>query len=267
MLSLPEATDDAVDRNVFVLRLRDPQRGPAIAHYLNGQTGYGLRQVLLTGDFIPGCARTTSRGSRCHAKPWSTPGPLNLPAVRHAAGAGTVGLSCELSPLVFAELYRMLAGDRQLRAELLDDRLGEIGCDVSWLEERQPAYEKTWQGNLRVATCVDDLITLGPDHSLLASWVLAPLRASGSGYEFGDDLHGAVTRRALTEITGRSRGVAEPLEACRRRMDPGHGRWCGRPDLPVAPAMLPAIPTCARRTTASWSTSSILRRPPPPGRR
>jgi hypothetical protein len=44
----------AVDRNVFVLRLRDPQHGPAIAHYLNGQTGYGLRQVLLTGDFIPG---------------------------------------------------------------------------------------------------------------------------------------------------------------------------------------------------------------------
>jgi hypothetical protein len=44
----------AVDRNVFVLRLRDPQRGPAVAHYLNGQTGYGLRQVLLTGDFIPG---------------------------------------------------------------------------------------------------------------------------------------------------------------------------------------------------------------------
>jgi hypothetical protein len=44
----------AVDRNVFVLRLRDRQRGPAIAHYLNGQTGYGLRQVLLTGDFIPG---------------------------------------------------------------------------------------------------------------------------------------------------------------------------------------------------------------------
>jgi hypothetical protein len=37
-----------------VLRLRDPQRGPAVAHYLNGQTGYGLRQVLLTGDFIPG---------------------------------------------------------------------------------------------------------------------------------------------------------------------------------------------------------------------
>jgi len=49
------ATEErAVDRNLFVLRLRDRELGPAIAHYLNGQTGYGLRQVLLTGDFIPG---------------------------------------------------------------------------------------------------------------------------------------------------------------------------------------------------------------------
>jgi hypothetical protein len=44
----------AGDRNVFVLRLHDPQQGPAIARYLNGQTGYGLRQILLTGAYIPG---------------------------------------------------------------------------------------------------------------------------------------------------------------------------------------------------------------------
>lgn len=44
----------AVDRNVFVLRLHDPQQGPAIARYLNGQTGYGLRQIMLTGAYIPG---------------------------------------------------------------------------------------------------------------------------------------------------------------------------------------------------------------------
>ena len=49
------ATEErAVDRNLFVLRPRDQELGPAIAHYLNGQTGYGLRQILLTGDFIPG---------------------------------------------------------------------------------------------------------------------------------------------------------------------------------------------------------------------
>jgi hypothetical protein len=49
------ATDTtAVDRNVFLLRPRDRATGPAIVNYLNGQTGYGLRQILLTGDFIPG---------------------------------------------------------------------------------------------------------------------------------------------------------------------------------------------------------------------
>jgi hypothetical protein len=44
----------AVDRNVFVLRLRDRSNGPGIVHYLNGKIGYGLRQAFLTGDFIPG---------------------------------------------------------------------------------------------------------------------------------------------------------------------------------------------------------------------
>ncbi|MBO2462676.1 hypothetical protein [Actinomadura violacea] len=49
------ATDTtAVDRNVFLLRLRNRANGFAIVHYLNGQAGYGLRQILLTGDFIPG---------------------------------------------------------------------------------------------------------------------------------------------------------------------------------------------------------------------
>lgn len=46
--------ETAVDRNLFLLRLRDRAQGPAIAHYLNGQTGYGLRQALLAGGYIPG---------------------------------------------------------------------------------------------------------------------------------------------------------------------------------------------------------------------
>ncbi|MBB5868579.1 hypothetical protein F4553_001958 [Allocatelliglobosispora scoriae] len=46
-------TTSAVDRNLFVLRLRERSAGPALVRYLNGQTGYGLRQVLLTGAYIP----------------------------------------------------------------------------------------------------------------------------------------------------------------------------------------------------------------------
>ncbi|MBM2617886.1 hypothetical protein JIG36_20220 [Actinoplanes sp. LDG1-06] len=49
----PATTTTVVDRNLFVLRLHDPAIGPALVRYLNGQTGYGLRQALLTGSVIP----------------------------------------------------------------------------------------------------------------------------------------------------------------------------------------------------------------------
>lgn len=46
--------ETAVDSNLFLIRLHDRVLAPAIAHYLNGVTGYGLRQALLTGSVIPG---------------------------------------------------------------------------------------------------------------------------------------------------------------------------------------------------------------------
>jgi hypothetical protein len=44
----------AVDRNLWLLRLLDADHGPGLVRYLNGETGYGLRQLLLTGEYIPG---------------------------------------------------------------------------------------------------------------------------------------------------------------------------------------------------------------------
>jgi hypothetical protein len=44
----------AVDRNLWLLRLLDADQGPGLVRYLNGETGYGVRQLLLTGKFIPG---------------------------------------------------------------------------------------------------------------------------------------------------------------------------------------------------------------------
>jgi hypothetical protein len=44
----------AVDRNLWLLRLLNADHGPGLVHYLNRETGYGVRQLLLTGDFIPG---------------------------------------------------------------------------------------------------------------------------------------------------------------------------------------------------------------------
>jgi hypothetical protein len=46
-------TNVVVDRNVFVVRLRHPDRAVALARYLNGTEGLGLRQILLSGAFVP----------------------------------------------------------------------------------------------------------------------------------------------------------------------------------------------------------------------
>lgn len=42
-----------VDQHVFVLRLRNPEHGPALARHLNGQDAYRIRQMFLTGTTIP----------------------------------------------------------------------------------------------------------------------------------------------------------------------------------------------------------------------
>lgn len=41
------------DPNVYVLRLRNHALGPALAKYLNGQEGFALRRMLISGAFIP----------------------------------------------------------------------------------------------------------------------------------------------------------------------------------------------------------------------
>jgi hypothetical protein len=45
--------DAAADPNVFVLRLRNPALGPAMAQYLNGQEGFALRRMMVSGSVIP----------------------------------------------------------------------------------------------------------------------------------------------------------------------------------------------------------------------
>lgn len=149
-----------------------------------------------------------------------------------------MGLNCELSPLVFAVLYRMLAADSG-RSELLEDRLAEVGLELTWLEEAAERYDAAWQGNRRRGAELDGLIGLTSDHSLLASWILAALRGSGSSHDFGHDLRAAVTERAVAEI-------ADPPAELPSRWKPVVFGWTlgkvvGRVDhsLPVAPAMLP----------------------------
>lgn len=50
-------TEAVVDPNVYVLRLRNPALGPALAQYLNGREGFALRRMLISGAFIPNLRR------------------------------------------------------------------------------------------------------------------------------------------------------------------------------------------------------------------
>lgn len=147
-------------------------------------------------------------------------------------------LSCELSPLVFAELYRKLGADRSW-AELLEDRLAEVGWELSWLAEAAERYEATWQGNRKMATAADDLVALPADHAVLASWVMAPLRGRRSSYDFGYALRKAVTHRAFAEIPSAPAELPSPWKPVVFGWTLGMVAGSVDQDLPVAPAMLP----------------------------
>ena len=108
-------------------------------------------------------------------------------------------LKCSLSPLVFAELYRLLnlANSHQ---NLLDDRLSAIGYSFDWLQEAAQTYESKWVSTVEyISPDLADESALPPEHALLATWLLASLRNTGDSYGFSADLLGAVQERMNRE--------------------------------------------------------------------
>jgi hypothetical protein len=152
-----------------------------------------------------------------------------------------VELKCELSPLVFAVLYRTLADHKDTtRQDLLAGRLAEVEWEHGWLAEAADRYEKTWHGQLKQATNPNGLTGLSGENALLASWVLAALRTTGASYEFGEKLRAGVTARALKEIPTAPADL--PSQWCPEVMGWTLCMVVGAVDrnLPVAPASLPA---------------------------
>ncbi|MCF1594567.1 hypothetical protein [Streptomyces muensis] len=149
-------------------------------------------------------------------------------------------LSCTLSPLVFAELYRLLAADLT-RQEVLEDRLAEIGYDHAWLGTAADAYDAYWEAQLKWtdATGVGDLVVPSAEHARLATWILAGLRITGDDRELGSALATNVLQRALTEVPG----LKTPLPPSLSPVIVGWtlGQIIGVPpyEWPVAPAELP----------------------------
>lgn len=121
-------------------------------------------------------------------------------------------LNCELSPLVFVELYRLLGKRRDLH-EGLEERLSVLGLGgLAWLSEAMETYDERWRA---------DLTWIAPDsvagsvvqyeNALLASWLLAGLRHAGPSQDFSSELRRAVAMRALQEVDGLQSPFPAPL--------------------------------------------------------
>jgi hypothetical protein len=159
-----------------------------------------------------------------------------------------VGLTCELSPLVFSELYRLLAQDRT-RSDPLAERLAGIELDHDWLGQVADEYGAKWieEVSLSAADPNYAMSGLSEEHALLASWILAGLRSTGSSLDLSAELNRNVLTRAIADLPGSPNPAELPAT-----LNPSVTSWIlgmvvGRLDrtLPVVPARLPSDPHVA----------------------
>jgi hypothetical protein len=108
-----------------------------------------------------------------------------------------VELTCELSPLVYAELYRLLLADDAMR-QRVEDRLDDARADASWLGEAERLYRRSWESQIESEAFGDIRKTspADPRDAQLATWLIAPLRALGSSTQFSADLQREVNLAA-----------------------------------------------------------------------
>lgn len=107
-------------------------------------------------------------------------------------------LRCELSPLAFAELYRLLASDRSYKSRLEEWLSDEIQVPYDWLRDAVEKYEGLWQqwrADPAMAT-----LGLGHEHALWATWVLVGLRGRGPSDGLSTRLSERVRERYLAEV-------------------------------------------------------------------
>ena len=110
-------------------------------------------------------------------------------------------LKCELSPLVFSELYEMLAADPSLNVSL-ELRLADIDLDLDWLADAAVAYEAVWERLRADPSPATAYAPLHENHSRLATWVLAGLLRLPDWHVFSDQLAEKVSHRFWDEVAG-----------------------------------------------------------------
>ncbi|WP_396902923.1 hypothetical protein [Mycolicibacterium sp.] len=151
-------------------------------------------------------------------------------------------LTCKLSALVFAELYRLL-GATTVHSDSLDDRLSQLGYDTEWLVEASEAYELKWRSDaIDIDPDTAEDLALPGEHSLLASWLLAGLRNAGHSYDFSADLRAAVQRRMGADAQPLARFRPPSLSPIIRGWTLGRVVSITDPLLPMVPAAYPSDP-------------------------
>jgi hypothetical protein len=112
-------------------------------------------------------------------------------------------LTCELSPLVYAELYRLLSSTQEYE-DSLTFRLQELNYSFEWLEEAAATYRARWEYDVQYADvdAVGGFVAQQPDHALLATWILAGLRNTKPCYDLSLELGASVLANTKSAVPG-----------------------------------------------------------------
>ena len=156
-----------------------------------------------------------------------------------------MGLKFELSHLVFAELYKILAS-RNSTSEKLEARLNAIELDHSWLETASHLYNTKWLEICEGSNSVDDFSHLAYDHAEFASWILAGLRGTGQCTDISLELRSRVTDRFIKEVPSPPALVPPPWKPVIQGWALGTVIGQFDHDLPAIPPKMPEdINVCA----------------------
>jgi hypothetical protein len=149
-------------------------------------------------------------------------------------------MSCTLSPMVYAELYRLLAADNQ-RFDDLAVRLGDIGYSLTWLGTAADAYDEYWAMQLDFSGTgsVEHITLESSEHALLATWILAGLRNTGDDRTLNSALRTNVQKRAVGEVPDLEMPLPSVLNPVIYGWTLGQVVSSSSSDWPVAPASLP----------------------------
>lgn len=147
-------------------------------------------------------------------------------------------LATALSPLVFAELYQLLARS-SVYEESLSARLAEIGLDHSWLYDAAEKYDQKWISLQAGWDLTDEAHALPNDHAVLASWLLAALHFRFISADLDGELRNAVNTRLYTEVDDAPAARPPAYRPAISSWQMGMVLGDNDPTLPLALAYLP----------------------------